>query len=469
MHHPAIAILAALIVSFDATPASAEPFSVHRDGPQFVVNETLPGEVSVPDIAAAGPGRAIVVWQASASDHLLSSENWSRRITRGEGTGPQQLLNPGNAYLAAPPRIDGDETAGFVTVWSVDLDLGNEISADVFGRWLDGSGKPSGESEIAIPARHHGFQSRPQVAVGADGTAFVVWADGYEADAQLRGRFFGSDGGAVTRDRTVMRRHGLAQSAVQPLSGGRFVALWDSFAGLQLRNVLDYYDADGTHARRVELHDRLPAARDLAACADGRHLILRSENVGHFEPQQTMGQWFDADGTMNGEPFLITSEAPGYLAMTVTPDCHVLIVTPTNTGFAIRHVTTAGSVSEPTALPALAGLPSRIEADSGSTFVAVWSAGHEVQAQWFCIHDDATAVCGDVTCTGDSDAAGDDERIRASDAHATLAAAIGLSTCRPCRCDTDASGDVTVADAARILRASLGDDDAPLTCEPCPD
>jgi len=66
--------------------------------------------------------------------------------------------------------------------------------------------------------------------------------------------------------------------------------------------------------------------------------------------------------------------------------------------------------------------------------------------------------CGQPLSSGDNPTA--------SDALFVLNAAVGLQTCDPCVCDTDASGAVTAADALRTLSVAVGAG-IPLACEPC--
>jgi hypothetical protein len=62
--------------------------------------------------------------------------------------------------------------------------------------------------------------------------------------------------------------------------------------------------------------------------------------------------------------------------------------------------------------------------------------------------------------------AGSDERISATDALATLQAAVGLFDCDACLCDANGSGGISATDALIVLRVAI-DLPAALACPPC--
>jgi hypothetical protein len=233
-----------------------------------------------------------------------------------------------------------------------------------------------------------------------------------------------------------------------------------------------YRDADGVARERLPFFGFGNAGPvGIGVCPDGRHLIAWSAyDTGPI----VAGQWVDADARPIGEPYVLADQgvptAPK-ISVSATSSCRVLV----SIGGAVIVTDPNEAENPPGSRAPLYYLPTssfdpKIAADSSETFVAVWTQNvgpdADIAAQWLCVNDDAAATCGDATCSGDSDAESPAERITVRDAIRALGAATGLTSCFACACDTDASGAVTSSDAARILRASVGQP-VTLTCAAC--
>jgi hypothetical protein len=153
--------------------ASGDPLGV-----EFPVNET-PGNLSAPSVAAASDGSFVVTWHTQA----VPPGVYARRFNAsGTPLGPEFRVNSA-ASDGQIPRMAGDPSGSFVVVWASNDQYGDGI----FGRRYDAQGNPQGP-EFRVNTYTIGTQTRPVVAVQANGDFAVVWSS-LEQDGDSWGVF----------------------------------------------------------------------------------------------------------------------------------------------------------------------------------------------------------------------------------------------------------------------------------------
>lgn len=166
--HPVRALIPALLLTCSGALAQPVPL-----GPPFLVNTTTQGVQAGSAVAADAEGRFAVVWISTCAQD------------------PEQIF---------PPCSPDPRTAG------------------LFGRWFDAAGRPAGP-EIRLSLVR---TAAPDLAVGADGSFFVVW--GYEDG--ILGRRFDASGTPLGRAVRISPLKGDILPAVAAVPGGGYVVSW---------------------------------------------------------------------------------------------------------------------------------------------------------------------------------------------------------------------------------------------------
>lgn len=167
--HPVRALLPAFVLLSCAASALAQPVPL---GPPFLVNTTTEGVQAGPAVAADAAGRFAIVWGSTCAED------------------PDHIFPP----CSPDPRTSG-----------------------VFGRWFDAAGQPLGP-DIRLSPR----VSFPDLAVGADGSFFVVWGD----EEGIHGRRFDASGTPLSRAVRISQKEGDSAPVVAAVLGGAGGGYW---------------------------------------------------------------------------------------------------------------------------------------------------------------------------------------------------------------------------------------------------
>lgn len=225
----------------------------------------------------------------------------------------------GGEFLAAG-MLPGDQTAptlalgpqGGVLVWQDNATDGSGLG--ISARRVTADGSPLG-SAFRVNVQAEGDQEAPQVALLADGSAFIVWQSGPQGKQSLRGRFLGRDGQLAPTE--LLLSEGMAdarQASVAPLrNGGAAVAY--SAAGVD-GDMLGVFatlvtPAGGVSPTLIRVNQFTAFnQRDphLASLADGTLAIgwISEQQTGEFRAD-VYARLFDASGSPKGAEFRVNS------------------------------------------------------------------------------------------------------------------------------------------------------------------
>jgi carbonic anhydrase/acetyltransferase-like protein (isoleucine patch superfamily) len=156
-----------------------------RVGTRFLLNSHTPKDQVAPAVAMAPNGSFVVVWQSVDQDGDAEGVFAQRFDSVGGRVGAEFRVNMQVEGPQLDPAVAMGGDGRFFIVWSGrDLD-GADL--DVFGSAFDAGGRRVG-SRQRINVHRTGAQTRPSVAIGADGTVIVVWETSFQ-DGDIGGVF----------------------------------------------------------------------------------------------------------------------------------------------------------------------------------------------------------------------------------------------------------------------------------------
>ena len=135
---------------------------------ELIESSSVANTVS-PQIAVDGNGNAIVVWQQS--DGIDESIYANRYTASTDSWGTAELIESGNNGQAVQSQIAFDSAGDAIAVWS-QSDGG--LSNIYINRYTAGAGWGTAELIATGDADN---ATRPQIAIGSNGNAIVVWSE----------------------------------------------------------------------------------------------------------------------------------------------------------------------------------------------------------------------------------------------------------------------------------------------------
>jgi hypothetical protein len=270
-------------------------------GGEFRVNAATTGNQQYPQVAVAGDGSFMVVWQDDRDGSFAGIA--ARRYNAQGIPGPDLRVNTHTTGNQIVPTVAADAAGNFVVVWSASGSLdGSDYG--VFGRRYDSSGAPAG-GEFQVNSYVTSAQSFPAVAMAADGRFMVAWQSSYQdGDEAIAARRFDADGtplgpDAVVNTFTTGSQYGAGVAAD---SRGDFVVTW--------RTLGEDGDAAGVFARRY-YRDGAPdpefqvntyttgsqfsGTGAIAAAADGDFVVVWTSGNQDGDSVGSFGQRFSPD------------------------------------------------------------------------------------------------------------------------------------------------------------------------------
>jgi carbonic anhydrase/acetyltransferase-like protein (isoleucine patch superfamily) len=167
-------------------------------GAQFQVNLFTPSEQNFPAAAMAPDGSFVVVWQSTPSGSEDNDVFARRYDAGGSPVGGEIQVNTHTALFQGSPDVALGADGSFFVVWNSHEQDGS--SNGVFGRGFDRRGAPLG-GEIQINDRTVSSQTQPAVALGRTGDLVVTWANTGEASGVYAKRYhFSGSTGDLDRD-----------------------------------------------------------------------------------------------------------------------------------------------------------------------------------------------------------------------------------------------------------------------------
>ena len=199
-------------------------------GSEFQVNSHTAGSQYLPQVAADGSGKFVVVWQSADQDGSSWGVFGQRYNSAGSPVGSEFQVNTYTTSYQNYPAVAANTSGNFIVVWHSRDQAGSGLA--VFGQRYSAAGDPIG-SEFQVNADTVGSQFFPSVALDGSGNIVVIWANYYGdgSDQGVFGQRFDSTGipvgGKFQVNTYTTSRQG--DPAVAADGSGNFVVVWDSF------------------------------------------------------------------------------------------------------------------------------------------------------------------------------------------------------------------------------------------------
>jgi Ca2+-binding RTX toxin-like protein len=199
------------VYAADGTPTGAE----------VVVNTTVTGSQTSPEMTQLSDGRFILVW-ASADTADGSSGCIRARIFNADGSpaGADFVVNTTGTGAQSAPEVAALGNGGFMITWT-SADTGDGSSGCVRGREYDATGASVG-NDFIVNTFTSGTQSAPEMLELANGGVLVAWSSG-------QFRFYESDGDPAASGQLFAATNSNSRpKAMTELSDGRIAIAFES-------------------------------------------------------------------------------------------------------------------------------------------------------------------------------------------------------------------------------------------------
>ncbi|RID93744.1 calcium-binding protein [Gemmobacter lutimaris] len=176
-------------------------------GGSFAVTQEVTDWQQNPVALRLSDGAVLIAWHGKALDGESPALGVRARVFEEDGTprGGEFLLNAesGSTLTSGSPQLNPSLAAlpdgGFVAVWEGSAQAPDNSSWGIFARIFDADGTAS-DPEFGVNTARTQNQTRPEVAVLADGGFVVVWQSDFLTDGwttAVRGQRYAADGTAV--------------------------------------------------------------------------------------------------------------------------------------------------------------------------------------------------------------------------------------------------------------------------------
>jgi hypothetical protein len=327
LHHPCplrpVAAAVAAIIGATQTPAWSYPLD-----DEFLVNTTTDNHQQLPDVAMDSDGNFVVVFQ----NHLpVTNANVSaqRYNAAGGPEGSEFLVNTTQSSGNTFPAVAMDDDGDFVVVWE---DFGDDGSGyGIFGQRYNAAGAPQGNNFL-VNTTTANSQSRPDVAMDADGDFVVVWEDNQFGDSSraVKAQRYTSAGVAVGGQMDISTGDNVDQVWPQVAmdDAGNFVVAWAAGnVGANQDVVFRLFESDGdpvTNPLQVNVTTKMDHASGVlnnvtvGMDATGDFAIAwRADNfTGPGVPGAAIGilaRLYDSNGNAKNDAFLVDDESAATL------------------------------------------------------------------------------------------------------------------------------------------------------------
>jgi hypothetical protein len=190
-------------------------------GGEFLVNGFTTGYQGSPGVAAQPGGGFVVTWFSFGGGEDIHVRRFD---AAGTPLGAEFKANSYTTGVQAAPSIASAPDGRFVIAWTGDF-VDGELR-NVYGRRFDAAGTPVG-ADFRINANHTGDQIVPRVAMAADGSFAVAWA---EFDAgRFVARRFDASGAPVGFEHVLPSVFLASSSSVGSDLAGTFTVAYENY------------------------------------------------------------------------------------------------------------------------------------------------------------------------------------------------------------------------------------------------
>jgi len=225
--HKTIALVSTVASVFGAAPGFASSSPGQLVGVEFRVNTATADAQYSPRIAMDADGNYVVVWVSYGQDGSYEGVYAQRYASNGATLAAEIRVNTNTYQHQRRPSVAMDANGDFVVVWeSPDGSL-----LGIYAQRYSKDGTPIG-SEFRVNTSDRD-ESRPNVAVNADGKFVVVW----EHESAIYAQRYASDGTRIGNEfRVNTTINDQLYPAVAMDAEGGFVVVWttigqDDFGG----------------------------------------------------------------------------------------------------------------------------------------------------------------------------------------------------------------------------------------------
>ncbi len=305
-----LAMLLSVVPLASRLLAQAPPF-----GGEFQVNTYTTGDQDFPVVAVAPDGQFIIAWQSQYQDGSKHGVFAQLYDATGGKSGSEIAVNAyttGDQFIVnAAAGNDGN----FVVTWQ------SKQYTPFYGifarKFLHGTNDGPG---FLVNTYTTGGAYTSAVAIGADSSFVVVWADHYPADhVGIFGQRFGPTLGSAVGSEIQVAAGSLPVSpAVAMDDSGEFVVVWEDNPGLGGYGIFGQrFDTTGAKVGSVfPVNTHTTGDQRSAKVTMGKHgdfVVVWSDYSGEDgDVGGVFGQRFDASGEKVGSEFQVNTYTTGY-------------------------------------------------------------------------------------------------------------------------------------------------------------
>ena len=272
------------------------------------------------EVAMDGAGNFVVVTESD--DDPSSPDGWNgifaaRFNANGEPLGERFQVNTFVPGGQMDPAVAMNPDGNFVVVWESRDQDGD--GAGIYGQRYNADGTPQG-NEFRVNTYTTNWQSRPSVAMDADGNFVVVWdSSGQDGSAHgVFGQRYDADGAAQDAEFQVNTFTSYEQRypAVAMNAAGDFVVAWESNGqegsfGIyaQRYNATGMPQGDELHVNTFTMGGQLYP--EVAMAGSGSFVVTWESVDQDGDRSGIFAQQFNAAGAKQGEELRINSDPDG--------------------------------------------------------------------------------------------------------------------------------------------------------------
>lgn len=197
-----------------------------RPGGEILVNTTIGGAQSFPDVASDALGNTVVVWRQPGVDSEIRMQRFD---SIGQKQGVEAQVNTATVGNQQLPAVTMDVDGDYVVVWETAIgngDIGGQHT--VSGQRFSKDGTPLGAEFAVTPSN---TARNPDVAMEANGDFAVVWEGARNTDPDgVFAQRFRVDGTPIGGELRINGTTSGAQKnpAIGMAADGRFVVAYES-------------------------------------------------------------------------------------------------------------------------------------------------------------------------------------------------------------------------------------------------
>ncbi|MEM6845193.1 MAG: cadherin-like domain-containing protein [Bacteroidota bacterium] len=266
----------------------------------------------LPDVAMAGDGRFVIVWQGGSNRRPQDGEGSAilGRLYSSAGVpGDEFIVNTATAGDQLSPEVAMNTSGAFVVTWS---GQGGADTDGVYARRFDASGNALG-GQFSVNTTTANVQGSSDVAIADDGSFAVVWrSESATTSGDIFLQRYAADGTASGAELSVNTTTANDQllPRIAMAGNGRHVIVWESKlqdgdeGGIYARR----YNANGTNAGgEFQVNTQTGGNQGAPAISMNNSgafaVVYKGVNSGSLANDEIRVQLYNANGTTNGDEF----------------------------------------------------------------------------------------------------------------------------------------------------------------------